>query len=88
MSELDRVRTTMRVIESCLDRSDWDALAALDDPMLGRADAGDDAESLTQVLRDVEALQQRIEIAMGAIREQLDDVPQMRKAARAYVSAP
>ncbi len=88
MSELDRVRTSVQAIESCLDRSDWDGLAAITFDELEPANNGVDLDSLTEVLRDVEHLQHRIEIAMGALREELDDVPQMRKAARAYVSAP
>lgn len=86
MSELDRVRTTIRTIEHCLDTSNWSDLAGLDAPELQAPGDGESVESLTQVLREVQQLQHRIEVAMGAIREELDDVPQMRKAARAYTS--
>ena len=86
MSELDRVRTTIRTIEHCLDTPNWSALASLDAPELQAPADGESVESLTQVLREVQQLQHRIEVAMGAIREELDDVPQMRKAARAYTS--
>lgn len=88
MSELDRVRDTLRDVEARLERSDWDGLAALEAAEQVSGDHGDDAESLTEVLREVERLQHRIEIAMGAIREELAEIPQQRKAARAYVSAP
>ena len=85
MSGLDQVRATIRSIEARFAASDWDALAALEvgEPQL---DVGEDVESMTEVLREVEELQHRIEVAMGAIREELDGVPQMRKAARAYGS--
>jgi hypothetical protein len=86
MSDLDRVRTSVRIIEACLESSDWDALTALDASPLSVATGVDDVESLTEVLGEVQQLQHRIEVAMGAIREELDDVPQMRKAARAYNS--
>ena len=86
MSDLDRVRISVRFIEACLESSDWDALSALDTSPPSIASGVDDVESLTEVLREVQKLQHRVEVAMGAIREELDDVPQMRKAARAYTS--
>ena len=86
MSELERLRENVRSMESCLDASDWDALAALVPVIPASAFSDGDVASLAEVLSDVERLQHRIETAMGEIEDELGDVPQMRKAARAYGS--
>ena len=88
MSDLDQVRETLRVIEACLDGEEWETLARLDDPSLSDAHADGDADSLIQVLGEVQRLQERVEVAMGAIQDELEAYPQMRRAAKAYAAVP
>lgn len=88
MSDLDQVRETLRVIEACLDGGEWDALTRLEDPGYATEPVTADADSLIHVLGEVQRLQERVEVAMGAIQEELGSYPQMRRAAQAYASTP
>ena len=88
MSDLDQVRETLRVIEACLDGGEWDALTRLEDPGYAAEPVTADADSLIHVLGEVQRLQERVEVAMGAIREELGSYPQMRRAAQAYAATP
>jgi hypothetical protein len=87
VNPIDRILRDVETIERCLDVDDWDTLEAIGAELPeGAVDA--DIETLVRLRAQIEQLQDRVGIAMGAIREQLNETPITRRAAAAYLSAP
>ncbi len=84
MSELTGVFDLVELIGECIERADWDRLAAIEAPTLSLpAETG--VEEIRSALDAIEHMQARLQGEMDAVGGDLETVPTMRKAVRSYL---
>lgn len=86
MSELAKIAEVVDFIDECLAEADWDRLAGLSVPPLPDV-TSEDPTHIVDALIAVQDMGKRIQARMDAITGELEKVPAVRKAARAYVSS-
>lgn len=86
MSDLAKIADVVEFVDTCLAESDWDRLAALTVPTLSDVPLEDPAE-IHDALEAVHAMRHRIQQRMDAITSELEGVPAVRKATKAYVAS-
>ena len=84
MSSLNGIDEMLQFIEDCLENEDWDQLAALR-PLPQRDLSGEDPGLLHDALSAVQALEAKVQQRLDAVTADLDSVPIVRKATRAYL---
>ena len=84
MSEIKGIFDLVELIGQCLERSDWDSLAAIEAPALALPEETS-VEDIQTALDAIEQMQARLQNEMGAVRGDLVAVPTMRKAVRSYL---
>ena len=85
MSRLNGVAELLAHVDRCLAEEDWDRLADLDTPMAsGPIDAGED--QIRETLTQVQSMQRRLQERLDAIKGELESVPAVLAAAKAYLT--
>ena len=76
----------LQFIEDCLENSDWDQLATLQ-PLPQRELTREDPAVLQDALSAVQAMQAKVQERLDAVTADIDSVPVVRKATRAYLQS-
>ena len=84
MSDLAGIFDLVDRIGECLDRSDWDRLAAIEAPSVVLPE--DAAQShIRGALAAIEDMQARLQEEIDAVSGDLETIPTVRRAVRAYL---
>jgi hypothetical protein len=84
MSSLAQIADVVDFIDECLATSDWDSLGALAIPPLTDIELEDPLE-IHEALDAVNAMRQRVQQRMDEVAGELESVPAVRRASRAYL---
>lgn len=84
MTELNGVFDLVELIAQCLERSDWDRLAAIEAPALALSE-GTTVWDIQAALDAIDHMQARLQREMEAVSGDLEAVPTVRKAVRSYL---
>lgn len=84
MSELKGVFDLVDLIGQCIERSDWDRLAAIEAPALALPEATNMGD-IQAAIDAIEHMQARLQREMDAVGGDLEAVPTVRKAVRSYL---
>lgn len=84
MSKLNGVAELLARVDECLAADDWERLAGLEAPPMGSVDADDD--EIRAALAQIQAMQHRLQERLEAVGGELDSVPELLTAAKAYLS--
>ena len=84
MSSLNGIEEMLQFIDACLESSDWDGLAALQ-PLPQENLTREDPSVLHEALTAVQAMQAKVQQRLDAVTADIDSVPAVRKASRAYL---
>lgn len=86
MSDLAKIADVVDFIDECLAESDWDRLATLTLPTMSDVPLEDPIE-IHRAVEAVHAMRSRVQDRMDAITAELEVVPAVRKATKAYVAS-
>lgn len=86
MNDLTKIAGVVDFIDECLAESDWDRLAGLTVPTLSDVPL-EDPSQIHEALDVVQAMRSRIQQRMDAITAELEGVPAVRKATKAYAAS-
>ena len=84
MSTLNGIAEMLQFIEDCLENSAWDQLASLQ-PLPQHELTREDPAVLHDALSAVHAMQAKVQERLDTVTAEIDSVPTVRKATRAYL---